>query len=611
MADSQNDNGLMPQCSDEGVEVAEEALDTISHSKERGVWGTKAEFILSCVGFAVGLGNVVRFPYVCYESGGGAFLIPFCVFLVIAGIPMFFLELAVGQFSSSGPITVWRCAPLVSGLGYCVCCICFLLTFYYSVIVAWCMYYLFNSFSSPLPWSQCNDDPRCIGVPCGSNATDNSSVDCKEAQMSPAALFYFKNLLGITTSIEEVGEFQYHIAICLFLTWLLIFLALIKGIHSLGKVAYVTSVLPYILLTALLVFSITLPGSGNGIIYYIKPDFAKLADPVVWKSAASQIFFSFGIGWGCLIAFSSYGKFDNNCLRDAVLVSILDCATSIFAGFVIFAIIGFMAHEQGTTVGRAIENSPGLAFVTYPTIVNEIKFPQVWAVLFFVMLIVLGADTLFALVEGVVTAICDRFPHKLRTRKMYVTLAYCLSSLFCGIFLCFGNGLYVYTLFDSFVASINLLIIGILELIIISWVYGADRFIDDISFMLQYDVNRFWKYVWQFVSPLSLLIVLVLSLINYSQATVQTLYGTYTYPLYCECIGWAMVILPFFFIPCVAISKVSAIEEGTLREKVEKLLKPDLSWGPRNIDDWVRDRERRPELYEKNDKYTDCIETSA
>ena len=121
------------------------------------------------------------------------------MFLVIAGIPMFFLELAVGQFSSSGPITVWRCAPLVSGLGYCVCCICFLLTFYYSVIVAWCMYYLFNSFSSPLPWSQCNDDPRCIGVPCGSNATDNSSVDCKEAQMSPAALFYFKNLLGITT----------------------------------------------------------------------------------------------------------------------------------------------------------------------------------------------------------------------------------------------------------------------------------------------------------------------------------------------------------------------------------------------------------------------------
>jgi len=435
--------------------------------------------------------------------------------------------------------------------------------------------------------------------------------DCKNGQMSPAALFYFKNLLGVTTAIDEIGDFQLHIAVCLFLTWLLIFLALIKGIHSLGKVAYVTSIMPYFLLTALLVFALTLEGSLNGIKFYVQPDFNKLSDPLVWKSAASQIFFSFGIGWGCLIAFSSYSKFNNNCLRDAVLVSILDCATSIFAGFVIFAIIGFMAHQQGTTVADAVENNPGLAFVVYPTIVNEIKWPQLWAALFFIMLIIIGCDTLFALVEGVITALCDRFPQKLRTKKMYVTLVYCLASMFCGIFLCFGNGLYVYTLFDSFVANINLLIIGIMELLIVSWLYGADRFIEDINFMLQTNISKAWKYAWAFVSPLSLFLVLVASLVKYERASVDTLYGNYVYPLWCEVIGWCMVVLPFMFIPCVAISKISSTQGLNLSEKISKLSKPDASWGPRDIDDWYRDRENRPRLYEKNDRYDEIKESNA
>ncbi len=148
---------------------------------------------------------MIRFPYVCYECGGGAFLVPFCVFLLIAGIPMFFFELSIGQFSGSGPITVWRCAPLFGGLGYCVCCICFLLTFYYSVIVAWCMYYFYNSFYSTLPWSQCNGDPRCVGVPCQSPISNSTAAnasgdvtDCTASQVSPATLFYFKDLLGLT-----------------------------------------------------------------------------------------------------------------------------------------------------------------------------------------------------------------------------------------------------------------------------------------------------------------------------------------------------------------------------------------------------------------------------
>ena len=227
------------------------------------------------------------------------------------------------------------------------------------------------------------------------------------------------------------------------------------------------------------------------------------------------------------------------------------------------------------------------------------------------MLIIIGCDTLFALVEGVITALCDRFPQELRTKKMYATLVYCLLSLFCGVFLCFGNGLYVYTLFDSFVANINLVVIGILELVLISWVYGADRFIDDINFMLNKQISKVWKWAWAIVSPLSLFLVLVASLIKYKGASVDTLYGEYKYPLWCECIGWSMVVLPFMFIPAVAVSKISSTPGLSLSEKLTKLTKPDTSWGPRNIDDWYRDRENRPELYEKNDRYDEIKESNA
>ena len=153
-------------------------------------------------------------------------------------------------------------------------------------------------------------------------------------------------ILNFISAITELGSFQIHIVISLFLTWTIIFVALIKGIHSLGKVSYFTSTFPYLVLTALLIMALSLPGSLKGIRFYMEPDFEKLLDPDVWKTAASQIFFSFGIGWGSLIAFSSYNEFSNNCLRDAMIVGFLDCLTSIFAGFVVFAIIGFTAHQQ-------------------------------------------------------------------------------------------------------------------------------------------------------------------------------------------------------------------------------------------------------------------------
>uniref|UniRef100_A0A3Q3J385 Transporter n=1 Tax=Monopterus albus TaxID=43700 RepID=A0A3Q3J385_MONAL len=126
--------------------------------EDRGQWSNKLEFILSVAGSIIGLGNVWRFPYLCYKNGGGAFLIPYLIFLFTCGVPVFFLETALGQYTSEGGITCWRkISPLFEGLGYGTQVIVTLLNFYYIIVLAWGIFYLAFSFSQDLAWSSCNN----------------------------------------------------------------------------------------------------------------------------------------------------------------------------------------------------------------------------------------------------------------------------------------------------------------------------------------------------------------------------------------------------------------------------------------------------------------------
>ncbi|PNJ62603.1 SLC6A2 isoform 4, partial [Pongo abelii] len=133
-------------------------------AQPRETWGKKIDFLLSVVGFAVDLANVWRFPYLCYKNGGGAFLIPYTLFLIIAGMPLFYMELALGQYNREGAATVWKICPFFKGVGYAVILIALYVGFYYNVIIAWSLYYLFSSFTLNLPWTDCGhtwNSPNC------------------------------------------------------------------------------------------------------------------------------------------------------------------------------------------------------------------------------------------------------------------------------------------------------------------------------------------------------------------------------------------------------------------------------------------------------------------
>uniref|UniRef100_A0A673JN85 Transporter n=1 Tax=Sinocyclocheilus rhinocerous TaxID=307959 RepID=A0A673JN85_9TELE len=401
---------------------------------ERGQWNNKIEFMLSVAGEIIGLGNVWRFPYLCYKNGGGAFFVPYVIFFICCGIPVFFLETALGQFTSEGGITCWRkVCPLFEGIGYATQVIEAYLNVYYVVILAWAIFYLFNCFTTELPWASCGqywNTENCVDF-------NNESIAnlTNPYATSPVMEFWERRVLSISSGIEEVGSLRWELAICLAIAWIICYFCIWKGPKSTGKVVYVTATFPYFMLLILLLRGITLPGAANGIKFYLYPDISRLSDPQVWVDAGTQIFFSYAICLGCLTALGSYNSYNNNCYRDCIMLCCLNSGTSFVAGFAIFSVLGFMAYEQNVPIEAVAVSGPGLAFIAYPKAVTMMPWSPLWACLFFMMLIFLGLDSQFVCVESLVTAVVDMYPKTFRVgyRRELLILGMSVTSFLLGL----------------------------------------------------------------------------------------------------------------------------------------------------------------------------------
>merc|ERR1711953_1621918 len=597
---------------------------------ERGNWTGKLDFLLSCLGYAVGLGNVWRFPYLCFKNGGGSFLIPYFLMLAIIGIPAFLLELNLGQYSGMGPVTVYsNLSPMFKGLGFVNFVANAAIGLYYNMIIAWTIYYFFASFTSALPWQFCDNDyndDKCFSFSgfkeceelrlnrTAENITNNiiylnrtciedeKSMDIvrsnlthwykstKEIEIngskttvpciftntpycddSPGAELSINRLFDIPVSLRKSSSGQYltkevlkesltiepadfgspdwKLTLCLMAAWLIIFLCLIKGIKSSGKVVYVTATFPYVVLIILLIRAVTLEGASAGIRFYLEPDFSRLSDINVWKDAAVQIFFSLSVAGGGLITLSSYNRFHNNIVRDTLIVCIGNCLTSFTAGFAIFSVLGFMATELGVEVADVAVQGTGLAFEAYPDLVTRLPAAPFWSILFFLMLFTLGLDSQFAIVETLLTGILDYKP-KLIPQKTLVVGAICVLFIILGLPLCCPGGPFLLDLLDFYSASWPFLFIGLSEFLIISYIYGYSNFIEDVYEMT--GVKMLLKLKWPLavfymgLSPLAIFIIFVFSWYNYE----PLMKGDYVYPAWANGIGWIiamMGILPVFF----------------------------------------------------------------
>uniref|UniRef100_A0A673BWR9 Transporter n=1 Tax=Sphaeramia orbicularis TaxID=375764 RepID=A0A673BWR9_9TELE len=499
-----------------------------AQNAERENWTSKREYLLSAIGYAVGLGNVWRFPYLAYKNGGGAFLIPYFVMLVVAGIPLFFLESAFGQFCSQGPINVWRAVPILQGVGVAMVLITTIVSIYYNVIIAYSLYYMFASFQSPLPWTGCLSwaGGNCSTTPKGAFSLiiynrykDKININ-KTERVNPifsskSAVVTIKyTALQRSSGLDETGPVVWHLALCLLLSSIIVAAALIRGIKSSGKVVYFTATFPYVLIVILLIRGVTLEGARDGIEFYIgsQSNLTKLTEAQVWKDAATQTFYSLSIGWGGVTTLASYNNFHNNMFKDAFLITLTNAGTSVFAGFAIFSILGHMAHVYEIPVGEVVKEGFGLAFIAYPDALSKLPISPLWSVLFFFMLLTVGLDSQFGGIEVITTCLIDAFPEVFKSKRALLTIATCSILYLLGLPCVTQAGIYWVTLIDQFVASWVLLIVALLEVIGISYIYGANRFVKDIEMMIgqkSFGFWLWWRMCWFFITPCLILVTMM------------------------------------------------------------------------------------------------------
>lgn len=512
---------------------------------DRAAWSGKMQFFLSIIGYSVGLGNIWRFPYLCQQNGGGAFLIPFAIMLILEGIPLFLIELGIGQKMRLGSLGVWNTIhPWLGGIGISSCLVTFFVALYYNVIITWCFYYFFNSFRYPLPWQDC---PK-----------ENGTV-IRECDLSSAtAYFWYRTTLDASSSMEDPGFPRWWIVLCLLLSWIIVFFIVMKGIQSSGKVVYFTSMFPYIVLTIFFIRGITLEGASAGLAHMYTPKVEKLLDPKVWLDAATQVFYSFGLAFGSLIAFGSYNTPKNNCVRDVILVSICNAITAIYASVVIFAILGFKAvsnvvkcdednkmmlfhaklipsvnisdAEYKTAMSQnvtgldlrvcSLENElssaaegTGLAFIVFTQAIVELPGGPFWAVIFFMMLLSLGIGSQIGILEGMLCTVFDIEIFK-RIRKEYITATVCCICFFVGLIFTTGAGEYWLKMFDSFAGTIGLVVVALMEMMSVIFIYGHEKFTKDIFDMTGIKPGLYWQITWRFLAPVIMVVILISSIIS-------------------------------------------------------------------------------------------------
>ncbi|XP_047455896.1 sodium- and chloride-dependent transporter XTRP3A-like [Mugil cephalus] len=565
----------------------------------RPSWGSPMQFVLACVSYAVGLGNVWRFPYLCQMHGGGGFLIPYLLMLVLEGVPLFYMELAIGQKMRLGSIGAWTAiSPYLGGVGLASVVTSLYLCLYYNILNAWSFWYLFHSFQSVLPWSVC---------PLNANLT-GPIEECEKA--TPTQYFFYRETLNISPSIEVNGGIHTGQALCLLLAWAMTYLFIVRGVKSTGKAVYFTATFPYLVLFIYLVRGFTLHGAINGVKYMFTPKMEQLANPTTWINAATQIFFSLGLGFGSLIAFASYNPYNNNFERQAIVVSLINSGTSVFACIITFAIYGFKATvnyencleririlllntfniaedtitinnvyewterlnatypHQFMEIAHKLENcsleseldtaveGTGLAFIVYSEAITNMPVSPLWSVLYFFMLLLLGVGSMLGNITAITTPLQD-FKFVSRMSNELVNGVVCVFCLLLGLGFTTTSGNYWFTMFNDYGATFSLLFIVLIEVITVSYVYGIKRFERDIEDMLGHRPNWFWKIMWTVTSPVLLIALFIFYIINYIQG------GTPTYQAWNKELGKSLPVeYPVFgqvFIGILLVSSISCI----------------------------------------------------
>ncbi|XP_018398178.1 PREDICTED: sodium-dependent nutrient amino acid transporter 1-like [Cyphomyrmex costatus] len=499
-----------------------------------------------------------------------------------------------------------------TGVGWAQFCSTVALATYYSSLMALTLYYLIASFSAELPWATCLKEwgDACVDSSTKRNhSADNTTegsidilnnfVNSSNKLQSSAELYFSRVVLHEKENIDDgIGWPDWKLTLCLFGSWAAVCVVLFQGVKSSGKFSYFLAIFPYIVLLALLVRAVTLDGSMDGILYFITPKWSKLLEPTVWYAAVTQCFFSLSVCFGSIITYSSHNSFKHNIYRDVIIITSLDTITSLLAGCTIFGILGNLAYELGVQdISKVVKGGAGLAFVSYPDAIAKFNFlPQLFAVLFFFMMFVLGVGSAVGMTTGIITVINEQFP---RLKTWQIVVPTCLLGFLIGTVYTTPGGQFILTLVDYYGTSFVVFILASFEMTGVVWFYGLENFLEDLEFMLDRKPSIYWRICWFIVTPFILITIFIYTIATLSPLT----YGGTSLPGYAHAIGWTILCIGVVQIPLWMFIAVLKNRELPFIQMLKRAFAPKSGWGPREVQqrkDWrifkeerARDREKR------------------
>lgn len=455
---------------------------TVPEETDREHWSGTAGFIIAAIGSAVGLGNIWRFPGVAYESGSGAFLIPYLCALLTAGIPILFFDYAVGhRFRGAAPLAFRRMARWAEPLGWFQTTLLFVISLYYAAVVAWALSYFVFSFD--LRWG------------------------------SDTANFFVNDYLQVTdpgVSAQVVAG----VAIPMILVWLgiLVVLALgvARGVEKLNMIFIPLLVLAF---AALVVRALFLPGAWDGLNAFFTPNWSALGDPNVWIAAYAQIFFSLSIAFGIMITYASYQRRKANMTSSGLVVAFANSSFEILAGIGVFATLGFMAHQASVQVSE-LEGLTGpiLSFVTFPAVISEMPGGNIFGMLFFASLLMAGFTSLVSIMQGVAAAVQEKFGVGRRLSAVVVTTVCGVISL--ALFST-TTGLIALDTVDQWSNNIGIVSSAIIASILVIWVMRRGRELrTHLNAISTFKLGPWWTFFVGLLAPVVLGFMLVQRIIT-------------------------------------------------------------------------------------------------
>lgn len=512
-----------------------------STTRRREMFSSRNVFILAAIGSAVGLGNIWRFPYVAYTNGGGAFLIPYLTALLTAGIPLLFLDYALGhRYRSSAPLALRRAGKKWTEMfGWWQVLVCFVIAVYYAAILAWAAMYFIFSFTEA--WG---DDPET---------------------------FLNEEFLQVAATPHIGFDFVPQVAIPMLLVWIITLVVIGLGVKR-GIAAANVVMIPLLLVMflVLVIQSLTLPGAMDGLNQFFTPDWGALTNPGVWAAAYGQIFFSLSVGFGIMITYSSYLRRRTNLTGSGLVVGFANSGFELLAGIGVFAVLGFMAQAAGTGIDEVASAGIGLAFVAFPSIVSSTSIGPLLGALFFASLVFAGFTSMISIVEVCVAAIQD----KLGLSRIQATLAVGLPmALISMLMLATTTGLFFLDITDEFMNKFGILLGAFAVVIVVGWVLRKlpllQRHIYRVSSVR---FGKLWIVLVGFVVPVVLGYILVTEAIKH----VTEPYGGYPLSMIAT-FGWGTSGLLLAGAAVLAFTPwrrgtVETVDEDALDAKYEEIM---------------------------------------